>query len=46
MKIQLDIDLEKFRISLVGDGYIKDEVEKMTDEKLISIFKSKDNRFY
>ena len=41
MKIELDIDLEKFRISLVGDGYIKEEVEQMTEEKLVSIFKQR-----
>ena len=29
MKVTLDIDLEKFRYSLVGDGYIKEEVEEM-----------------
>lgn len=37
MKITLDIDLEKFRYSLVGDGYILEEVESMTDEELIAV---------
>lgn len=37
MKINLDIDLEKFRYSLVGDGYILEEVESMTDEELIAV---------
>ena len=36
MKVTLDIDLEKFRYSLVGDGYILEEVESMTDEELIT----------
>lgn len=37
MKITLDIDLEKFRYSLVGDGYILEEVKSMTDEELITV---------
>jgi protein required for attachment to host cells len=41
MKIDIDIDLEKFRISLVGDGYIKEEVEQMTEEELVLIFKQR-----
>jgi hypothetical protein len=41
MKIELDVDLEKFRISLVGDGYIKQEVELLSEEKLVSIFKQR-----
>ena len=36
MKVTLDIDLEKFRYSLVGDGYILEEVESMTEEELIT----------
>lgn len=36
-EIKLEIDLEKFRYSLVGDGYILEEVEKMSEEKLVSI---------
>ena len=36
MKINLDIDLEKFRGSLVGDGYILEEVKSMTNEELIT----------
>lgn len=41
MKIELNIDLEKFRISLIGNGYIKKEVEQMTNEELILIFTQK-----
>lgn len=37
MKVTLDIDLEKFRYSLVGDSYILEEVKSMTDEELITI---------
>ena len=37
MKITLDIDLEKFRYSLVGDGYVLEEVKEMTDEELITV---------
>ena len=40
-KIELNIDLEKLRYSLVGDGYILEEVEKMSEEKLISILKGR-----
>ena len=29
------IDLKKFRYSLIGDGYIKEEVIKMSQEDLI-----------
>lgn len=37
MKITLDIDLEKFRYSLVGDGYLLEEVKEMTDEELVTV---------
>lgn len=40
-EIKLEIDLEKFRHSLVGDGYILEEVEKMSEEKLVSILKDR-----
>ena len=36
MKVTLDIDLEKFRGSLVGDGYTLEEVKSMTNEELIT----------
>lgn len=38
-KVELEIDLEKFRYSLVGDGYLLKEVEVMSEEKLIFILK-------
>ena len=37
MKVTIDIDLEKFRYSLVGDGYLLEEVKEMSDEKLVTI---------
>lgn len=37
MKVTLDIDLEKFRYSLVGDGFLLEEVEEMSEERLIDI---------
>ena len=36
-EIKLEVDLDRFRYSLVGDGYLLEEVEDMTEEKLISI---------
>lgn len=37
MKVTLDVDLEKFRYSLVGDGYLLEEVKEMSNEKLVAI---------
>ena len=37
MNVTLDIDLEKFRYSLVGDGYILKDVLHMSNTKLIDI---------
>lgn len=37
MKVVLDIDLEKFRYSLVGDGYLLEEVKEMTDKELVIV---------
>lgn len=39
MPVIIDVDLEKFRYSLIGDGYLKEEVIKMTKEELIRILK-------
>ena len=41
MEITLDIDLEKFRYSLVGDGYLKEEVVDMSEDRLITILKNR-----
>lgn len=37
MKVSIDIDLDKFRYSLVGDGYLLDEVRGMSNDNLINI---------
>lgn len=39
MKINFEIDLEKFRYSLIGDGYTKEEALAFSDEELINILK-------
>ena len=41
MEVTFDIDLEKFRYSLVGDGYILEEVKQMTQGKLIEILEGR-----
>ena len=41
MEITFNIDLEKFRYSLVGDGYLLEEVAQMTQGKLIEILKNR-----
>jgi hypothetical protein len=38
MKVNVEINLEHFRYSLVGDGYILEEAEALTDEELLEIF--------
>ena len=38
MKVNVEINLEHFRYSLVGDGYILKEAEALTNEELIEIF--------
>lgn len=40
-EIKLEVDLEKFRYSLVGDGYLLEEAEAMTEEKLVSILEDR-----
>ena len=34
----VDIDIEKCRLALVGDGYLRKEVDEMTDEVIIRIW--------
>ena len=41
MDVTFNIDLEKFRYSLVGDGYLLDEVVQMTQGKLIEILEGR-----
>lgn len=41
MKVSVEINLEHFRYSLVGDGYILEEAEALTDEELLEIFNTR-----
>ena len=40
-KINVEINLEHFRYSLVGDGYILSEAEALTTQELEEIFKTR-----
>ena len=37
MEVTLNVNLEKFRYSLVGDGYLLEEVKNLTTEQLVDI---------
>ena len=37
MKVTIDVDLEKFRYSLVGDGYCLKDVVGMTNDELVDV---------
>ena len=41
MKINVEINLEHFRYSLVGDGYTLKQAEALTDRELEEIFKTR-----
>lgn len=41
MKLEMEIDIDKFRYGLVGDGYLYDEVMEMSEEKLLTILKDR-----
>lgn len=43
MNVTIDIDLEKFRYSLVGDGYLLKEVAGMSNEDLIGVLERRVN---
>ena len=43
MKVTFDVDLEKFRYSLVGDGYTLKDVLPMSNAKLIDILQDRVN---
>ena len=45
MKVTLDINLEQFRYSLVGDGYLLTEVKELSDEQLITILTGRIERY-
>lgn len=38
MKVTIDIDLEKFRYGLVGDGYTYEDAKALTMQELIDEF--------
>ena len=37
MKITIDVDLNKFRYSLLGDGYTLESAKNLTEEQLVDI---------
>ena len=39
--IVINVDIEKLRYSLVGDGYLREEVEALSTADLIEIFKQR-----
>ena len=41
MKITLDIPIERFRFSLVGDGYTLEEVKNLTEDDLNNILQTR-----
>lgn len=41
MKMEIEVDLEKFRLGLVGDGYLYDEAVKLTEEQLKTILQDR-----
>lgn len=45
MEVTIDIDLEKFRYSLVGDGYVLKEVVNMSNEELVDVLKRRVNSY-
>lgn len=45
MKIELEIDLDKFRWSLVGDGYLYEEARELSQDKLKEILSSRINNY-
>ena len=40
-KVVIDVDLEKFRWSLVGDGYLREEAASMSEEELVEVLKQR-----
>ena len=41
MKLEMEINTDKFRFGLVGDGYLYEEVAKMSEEELLMILKDR-----
>ena len=44
MKLEMDINIEKFRYGLVGNGYIYEEVIKFTEAELMEMLIEKINQ--
>lgn len=41
MKLEMEIDTDKFRFGLVGNGYLYEEVINMSEEELVEILKGR-----
>lgn len=39
--LKLEIDIRKMRLALVGDGYLLEETEKLTDNEVIMIWQNR-----
>ena len=37
MKVELEVDIDKYKWSLVGDGYFYDEAKQMSDDEVVNI---------
>ena len=44
MKLEMEVDIEKFRYGLVGNGYIYEEVIEFTEEELMEMLIDKINQ--
>ena len=44
MKLEMEVDIEKFRYGLVGNGYIYEEVIEFTEEELMEMLIDKINK--
>lgn len=44
MIVTLDVDFEKLRYALVGNGYMLEEAEKLSDGQLLSILRMRVER--
>ena len=41
MKLEMEIDIDKFKYGLISNGYLYKEVVTMSDEKALAILKNK-----
>ena len=44
MKLEMEVDIEKFRYGLIGNGYIYEEVIEFTEEELMEMLIDKINQ--